>query len=79
MHQIAATRAAAWALGGEVPLLDAEEWRIDHLGRMMRFGDFLKPEAEFGWEIATIERGLLDGETGGPLIDAPVAYSLPAA
>ncbi len=49
--------AAIWLRGRPVRGIDARVWRLDHLGRVMRFADYGDGSAHYGWRIVRIDAG----------------------
>ena len=47
--------AAIWLRGRPVHGIDATVWRLDHLGRVMRFADYGDGSAHYGWRIVRID------------------------
>lgn len=70
-----AERDVIWEKGAEVPALDPCDWRVDHLCRLMRYGDFGLAGAEYGWTICEIDGSLLDLPLENGATAAPVAFA----
>lgn len=49
--------AVVWLRGRPVRGIDARVWRLDHLGRVMRFADYGDGSAHYGWRIVRIDAG----------------------
>lgn len=49
--------ATVWLRGGRIRNIDAGVWRLDHLGRVIRFSDYDDRRALYGWRIVRIDAG----------------------
>jgi len=55
-------KAAVWLKGRSAPGRDPDEWRLDLLGNLIRFGDYGDRRSHYGWEIHRRRGSVFDGD-----------------
>lgn len=46
-----------WLRGRRIRGIDASVWRLDHLGRVIRFADYDDRSSHYGWRVVRIDAG----------------------
>ena len=46
-----------WLRGRRIRGIDASVWRLDHLGRVIRFADYGNRSSHYGWRVVRIDAG----------------------